>query len=61
MSSAPAKPSQMLVNAIKQQSRSAAVRRYVGAHPFFRVTTQVPDYFTDMLARLEREEARQKG
>lgn len=55
-----AEGSQRLVNVIKQQSRSDTVRRYARAHPFFRVSTHLPDYFADMLARLEREEARQK-
>jgi hypothetical protein len=60
MSRASIEGRQALANAIKQQSRSATVRQYARAHPFFRVTTHLPDYFAEMLARLEREEARQQ-
>lgn len=45
-----------LASAIKRQASTAALRRYAASLPLYTVTRDLPDYFTEMLAKLEAAE-----
>jgi hypothetical protein len=47
-----------LASAIKRQASTAALRRYAASLPLYTVTRDLPDYFTEMLAKLEAAERR---
>lgn len=49
-----------LAATIRQQSTTAAMRRYANSLPLYAVAKDVPDYFADMLKKIEAAEATAK-
>jgi len=45
-----------LAGMIKRQASTAALRRYAASLPLYTVSRDLPDYFSDMLEKLEAAE-----